>query len=165
MPKSVLVAYYSNTGRSKAAAEDIAHRLDADLERIEPVGHDPGSFFGYLGAAVASLFGDTWPIKPPTSTAVVYELVVICAPVWAGRLAPPAREWLNVSRARIKDIAACATVGGTKGPRFFADVAKAAAKPIRARAVITEGDWKSGAHNQIIDHFVGGLAQPALAAA
>lgn len=165
MPKPVLVAYYSNTGRSKAAAEDIAHRLDADLERIEPVGHDPASFFGFLRAALASLLGDTWPIKPPSSTAVAYELVVICAPVWAGRLAPPAREWLNLSRARIKDIAACATVGGTKGPRFFADVEKAAAKPIRTRAVITEGDWKSGAHKPIVDRFVGGLPQPALAAA
>ena len=161
MSGHVLVAWYSHSGHSKAAAAAIASALGADLERIEPLGRGPKGLTGFIRAGFASLCGNAWPVKPLSSAIESYGLVVICAPVWAGRLAPPARGWLNLARPRIKAVAACATVGGTKGTKFFSDVETAAGKSALATAVITEEHRKSGADQRIIDCFIADLAWPA----
>jgi len=158
MPRT-LVVYYSHSGHSKAAAEAIAKQLGADIEPIVTLRHSPRGVLGFIRAGFASLRGHAWPVQPPRADLDTYDCVVLCAPVWAGRLAPPARAWLRDASGRIHALAACATIGGTNPGGFFADVAALLARPVLAQATIADANRKSGADADIIGRFAAELTQ------
>lgn len=151
---AVLVVYYSHSGHTKAAAEAIASRLEADLHEIRATTRSPSGLIGFFWAGKDSWQGRSWPIEASTEDVASYDLVVLCAPVWAGRLAPPARTWLQKEQSQIQALAVCATVGGTKAARLFADVEALVPLPLVARAIITDSDRKWGEGAEIIRGFV-----------
>ena len=110
--KQVLVVYYSLTGNTERVAQDIAGRLDADLQRISDEKNRRG-FFGYLGAAL-----DSWRERPTQITDISkypneYALTLIGTPVWVGKMAPAVRAYLRLIRGRLNDVAFFTTSGAT----------------------------------------------------
>ncbi len=79
-----LVVYYSNKGRSRYLAQRISESLACDLEEIRP----------RLNAFILFLMSINLGIKPLKNNIKEYENVILCGPIWMGRLIPPLRDFL-----------------------------------------------------------------------
>ena len=110
----ILVVYYSRTGNTKKVAEDIASRLNGDVERIIDKKSRKG-FFGFLGAVKDALFKKLTEIEEIKKNPVDYDIVIIGTPVWARRMAPAVRTYINRYRDSFKQIA-CFVTAGSDGP-------------------------------------------------
>jgi hypothetical protein len=95
-----LVVYFSQGSAVKRVADDIAYLLGADTDRIVETQSRSG-FFGFLGAGADSSLEKSTPIEAPFLDPSLYERVVVCTPVWAFRLAPPVRTWLQQMRGKL----------------------------------------------------------------
>jgi flavodoxin len=88
-PAHTLVAVYSNTGNTLAAAKEVARYFDADLLQIEA----PQYSRTIKGQLLASKHGDqevtTTPIQHDPVVLSQYDLIFLCSPTWWFRPAPP----------------------------------------------------------------------------
>lgn len=96
-PKSkVLVLYYSLTSNTRAVAQEIAKRLDADIEEITLVEPYDTAFQATIDRCKAEREkGITPEIKPLKRNIADYEAVFIGYPVWFGTYAPPIASLLD----------------------------------------------------------------------
>ena len=86
----VLVLYYSQTSNTKAVAQEIATRLDADIEEVALVEPYDTAFQATVDRCKAEREKGILPeIKPLKSNIADYETVFIGYPVWFGTFAPP----------------------------------------------------------------------------
>lgn len=113
-----LVVFYSLTGITKSVALKLGDFLHAEMEPIEC--ESPyGGGLGYLRAAFHSLVGRDIAILPPKLRPSDYDLVVVGGPIWAGRIAPPLRAYLQQYHGQFKNVAHFVTHGGSSPARAF----------------------------------------------
>ena len=94
--QKVLVLYYSQTSNTKAVAEEIATRLDADIEEVVAVNPYDGDFNATIERCLKEREAGTTPeIKPLASDITKYDVIFIGYPVWFGTFAPPIITLLN----------------------------------------------------------------------
>ena len=94
--RKVLVLYYSLTSNTRAVAQEIAKRLDADIEEITLVEPYDTAFQATVDRCKAEREkGITPEIKPLKSNIADYEAVFIGYPVWFGTYAPPIASLLD----------------------------------------------------------------------
>ena len=105
----VLVLYYSQTSNTKGVAQEIAKRLNADIEEIVPVEAYDGDFEATIGRCMNDREqGVTPEIKPLTSDLAKYDVIFIGYPVWFGTFAPPVATFLaNVDLSGKKVVPFC----------------------------------------------------------
>lgn len=95
-PHKVLVLYYSLTSNTRAVAQEIAKRLDADIEEITLVEPYDTAFQATVDRCKAEREkGITPEIKPLKINIADYEAVFIGYPVWFGTYAPPIASLLD----------------------------------------------------------------------
>ena len=83
-----LVLFYSYSGNTKARAQELASREQADIEEVLDV-RLPGKLKAYTAGIVAAIRGKAWPIRPLRSDLASYDRLVLFTPVWADNPAPP----------------------------------------------------------------------------
>ena len=92
----VLVLYYSQTSNTKTVAQEIAKRLNADIEEIVPVEAYDGDFQATIERCMKEREEGILPeIKPLTSNLAEYDTIFLGFPVWFGTYAPPVGAFLN----------------------------------------------------------------------
>ena len=111
-PKKMLVLYYSQTSNTKSVAQEIATRLDADIEEIVPL----KPFDGDFGATIARCNeereqGIKTEIKPIAANLDDYDIIFIGYPVWFGTFAPPVATFLDQTDLSNKTIVPFCTFG------------------------------------------------------
>lgn len=96
-PKSkVLVLYYSQTSNTKLVAEEIAKKLDADIEEIKAVNPYDGDFNATIERCLKEREEGVVPeIKRLKSKIEKYETIFIGYPIWFGTYAPPVAKLLE----------------------------------------------------------------------
>lgn len=95
-PKKVLVLYYSQTSNTKTVAQEIAKRLDADIEEIVPVTPYDGDFQATIGRCMQEREqGITPEIQPVAADIANYDVIFIGYPIWFGTYAPPMAAFLS----------------------------------------------------------------------
>lgn len=95
-PHKVLVLYYSLTSNTRAVAQEIAKRLDADIEEITLVEPYDTAFQATVDRCKAEREkGITPEIKPLKRNIADYEAVFIGYPIWFGTYAPPIATLLD----------------------------------------------------------------------
>ena len=96
-PKSkVLVLYYSLTSNTKTVAQEIATRLDADIEEITLVEPYDTAFQATIDRCKADREKGILPeIKPLKSNVADYDWIFIGYPIWFGTYAPPIASLLE----------------------------------------------------------------------
>lgn len=142
--KPILIAYYSLSGNTERVARDLATRLDADLEEIHERKSRRG-FFGLLGAAFDSLRQKPAQLLDPMKDPRGYSLVVVGTPVWAGRITPAARTYLEWIRERAAGIA-CFTTSAGPGPETIASAIETLiAQKVVACTSFTQRDLRDAA--------------------
>uniref|UniRef100_A0A7C4GGD2 Flavodoxin-like domain-containing protein n=1 Tax=candidate division WOR-3 bacterium TaxID=2052148 RepID=A0A7C4GGD2_UNCW3 len=108
-----VVVYYTRFGHNKVIAETVAAVLAGDLRRIETPKQPGYAFMGF-----SSFFNVRVRIVPMDLDLGDAELVVLCAPIWAWKPAPPARTFLHEARLEGRRLAVCFSTGG--GPTLRA---------------------------------------------
>ena len=93
---NVLVLYYSLTSNTKTVAEEIATRLNADIEEIALVEPYDTAFQATIDRCKADREKGILPeIKPLKSNVADYDWIFIGYPIWFGTYAPPIASLLD----------------------------------------------------------------------
>lgn len=92
----ILCIYYSRTGHTKQAVEDIAAELKADVAELRD-GVPRLGWKGWLRCGLDAVRMKTLPVEPlklekPLSD---YKLVILGTPIWAGRCSAVMRSFLK----------------------------------------------------------------------
>lgn len=108
----VLVVYYSQTGNTKAVAQEIATKLGADMAEVEAVNPYDGDFEATIGRCMQEReAGTSVEINPLTVNVADYDVVFVGAPVWFGVFAPPMLTFLNQTDLSGKKVVPFCTFG------------------------------------------------------
>lgn len=102
----VLCIYYSRTGHTKKAMEEIAEALDAELVEISD-GVDRKGLLGALRSGRDAMRRDCPPLRPFQTEKGLgdYRLVIVGTPVWAGRCSSVIRSFLKAHGKKIRQAA------------------------------------------------------------
>lgn len=106
-----LVAYHSISGNTKFVAEEIAHKLDADLCEVVDKKYKKGRFL-YLTGGYGAFRQKLSEIEVSKSVEN-YGLIIVGSPVWAGKITPAIRTFLKENNLSKKQVAFFVTLGGT----------------------------------------------------
>jgi hypothetical protein len=159
--RRALVVYFSEGEATTRVADDLAFLLHADVERIAERKPRGTGFFGFMGAGMYATFGWTVPIKPAAKDPSVYDIVVVCTPVWSWSLSPPVRAWLRPNRGKLPTSTAYVTVSGDTDPaKIVTAMQKESGREPVAIAGFSESDFSAanrstyvGKIRKIVDAF------------
>ncbi len=107
---NALVVYYSRTGNTKTAAEKLATILNADLVRIMNRDNYKG-IIGFIRCGFEAAMGRDAAIADMSIDFGAYDQVVVCTPVWAGKMSSPVRSFLKKYGTSIRSVAYLITRG------------------------------------------------------
>ena len=108
----MLVLYYSQTGNTKAVAEEIANKLGADIEEITMVDPYDPDFQATIERCMKEREQEILPtINPVKADLASYDVIFLGYPVWFGTYAPPVITFLNSADLSGKKIVPFCTFG------------------------------------------------------
>ena len=94
--QKMLVLYYSQTSNTKAVAQEIANKLNADIEAIEAVTPYGTDYKATIERSKKEREkGITPKIKPVKANIAKYDVIFLGYPIWFGTYAPPIATWLS----------------------------------------------------------------------
>lgn len=103
--KDVLCIYYSRTGNTKKAMEEIARDLDAELAELHD-DVDRSGWKGWLRSGLDAMRRTTRPVSVETRRPLKdYRLVILGTPVWAGRCSSVMRGFLKARGQELDKVA------------------------------------------------------------
>ncbi len=158
MPAKVLVAYYSRSGTTAAAAEAIAKEIGADVEKIE----DKKNRSGLLGAIRAGkdvFLNKLADIEMPQKDPSQYDLIVIGTPIWASAMSLPVKAYITRLKHKFNKVALFCTGGGFGSKKAFKDMAYLCGKQPVATLSISHISYFSGGYRKNIPKFTKELRQ------
>ena len=92
----MLVLYYSQTTNTEQVANEIASRLNADIEPIIAVNPYDGDFHATIERCLKEREQGILPeLQPVAADLDDYDVIFLGYPVWFGTYAPPVAAWLN----------------------------------------------------------------------
>ncbi len=111
----ILCIYYSRSGNTRAAAEEIAAALDAELAEITDA-QDRSGLKGYFRSGLDAMRRTVQPIDPLQTERPLtdYRLVILASPVWAGRCASPVRALLKERGGELPRVGYVLTRAGSR---------------------------------------------------
>lgn len=121
-----LILYYSQTGTTKAVAEEFQRLLDADIaviEAVEPYAEDYAATVERWRQEKEN--GTIVPIKPLDINLDDYTTIFIGFPVWGGTYASPVSTFLSENSLSGKKIVTFATFGSGGIESATSDMQKA----------------------------------------
>ncbi len=108
----MLVLYYSQTGNTKAVAQEIANKLGADIEEITMVDPYDPDFQATIDRCKKDQEQGVLPeIQPVKADIANYDVIFLGYPVWFGTYAPPVTAFLNGADLSGKKIVPFCTFG------------------------------------------------------
>lgn len=103
--KDVICIYYSRTGNTKKAMEEIAQDLDAELAELHD-DVDRSGWQGWLRSGLDAMRRTTRPVSVETRRPLKdYRLVILGTPVWAGRCSSVMRGFLKARGQELGNVA------------------------------------------------------------
>jgi len=108
----VLVVYYSRTGITEKIGGLLAVALEADQEKVTDK-KDRSGFWGYLVAGKDAGLKNLTEIGKLKYDPADYDLVIIGTPIWAWKMTPAIRTYINKNKKKLKNVVFYTTAGGT----------------------------------------------------
>ncbi|MGW5837891.1 flavodoxin family protein [Methylorubrum extorquens] len=148
----VLVVYYSRTGTTETVARTLAVRLGAEIGSIEALTTYAGPL-GFMKGIWHSIRDATPPIRQRLDPRR-YRAVVLCSPVWAGKLAGPARTYLG--QASKVPLLCGVAVSGSGGPQvgFFREMERLAGRDGIPVLSLAQRQVAHGAFKRLFGPFI-----------
>jgi len=147
-----LVIYYSLSGNTLKVAEAIANALEADVIRLKDRRSRTG-LFGILRTIYQVLFSRPAKIRFASTDPYQYDLLILGAPVWIMKLAPPMRSYILKEKDRFKKVAFFCTEGSSGGSSAFKTMQRLCEKQPVATLEMTEADIQSGKYTEKTNTF------------
>ena len=107
--ENVLVVYYSRTGKTRAAAEYISETLGCDIIEIKDL-KDRSGISGFFSGSRDARKKVPTEIPPNQFDLNNYDLIFICAPIWASQFPPAIQNFLVMADFTHKDVIFFATL-------------------------------------------------------
>ena len=99
----MLCVYYSRTGNTRAAMEEIAKTLGAELVELQD-SVDRSGWGGWLRCGLDAMRRTLPAVKCPARFPLTdYRLVIVGSPVWAGRCSSVVRSFLKENGKHIRN--------------------------------------------------------------
>ena len=115
-----IVVFYSLTGNHKKAAEIVSKMLQCNSVEIkEMFERSKAGLFKYIFNGYEAVIRKASEIKTINEDFLNYDRVIFLTPVWAGRLPPPSRTFLNKYKGEIKNIVVLSISGRGNGNKGF----------------------------------------------
>ncbi len=141
MSSKILIAYYSWSGNTKAAAEQIMKTTGGTIFRIKPSKPYPTDYRDCVDRAKKEIKSD---FKPELTTKVKdfkkYDVIFVGSPNWWGTMAPPVASFLTQYDLDGKIIIPFFTHGGGGMQRCETDVRKLCKKSTVMKAMTFYGN-------------------------
>ncbi len=106
-----LILYYSRTGNNRFAALKLAEALDCDIEEIRSL--CGGFSFLLLGSALTFGLGNRKLSRNPAD----FDRVILCGPIWMGRIVLPLRAFLRKYGRSLKSLAFVTVCGSDEASK------------------------------------------------
>lgn len=150
---SALVAYYSRTNITKKLAEEIAAKLNADIEEINSKVNYNGKI-GYMRGgkdAISEKIIDLEEIKYDPSN---YDVVYLGVPVWAGKSATPMISYIKQNEGKFNDVKFFVTAGSSGFESTFEQMEKFAGETPQKTLALTTKEVKKGEYASKLETFL-----------
>lgn len=98
-----IVYYYSNKGSNRFLANRIANDLNCEIEEIKP----------RLNAHLLMMMGINMGNRKLKSNCEDYERVILCGPIWMGKLIVPLKNFVKKNIAKINNLVFATCCGST----------------------------------------------------
>ena len=124
--KKILIAYYSHSGNTNAAAEKIKSLTGGDLLELKPVNDYPQDYNTVVNQAKLEKQNDVRPELVYVGYTAEYDVVFIGTPVWWYTMASPVKTFLSANNFEGKIVAPFCTHGGGGASSTYTDIQKLA---------------------------------------
>lgn len=149
---NTMIAYYSHSGHTEKVSKDLAAKIGASLERIEPE-HEPSEH----GKSLSSLLTIQAEIKPCKTDLSDVDFLIVATPVWADGPSPYIEKYLSmVTNCRGKPFSAVIETKLGGGERTLSRIRKTLEKKgmrYVSSAFTFEKDVDAGRYDAVIDRF------------
>lgn len=132
-----LVVYYSRTNITKKLAEDIAGKVDADIEEIIPKVNYQGKI-GYARGGKHALSEKIIDLENLKHDPSQYDMVYLGAPVWAGKAANPLITYMKINEGKFKNVKFFMTAGSRGFETGFKQMEEYSIKPLKTLGLTTK---------------------------
>ena len=132
-----LVAYYSRSNITKKIAEDIAGKLNCDIEEIKPKVNYSGKL-GYARGIKDGTSGKNVELESLKHNLEDYDVVYLGAPVWASKAANPLISYLIQNEGKFNNVKFFLTAGSSGFDSSFKQMEDVSKKPLKTLAVTTK---------------------------
>lgn len=150
---SVLVAYYSRTDITKKVAEEIAGRLNADVEEITSKVKYNGKI-GYARAGKDAMTAKIIKIGDLKYNPSDYDTVYLGVPVWAGKAATPLISYIKQNEGKFNNVKFFVTAGSSGFESTFDQLEEFIGKaPLKTLALTTK-EVKKEEYKNKLDSFL-----------
>lgn len=122
MNDRILCVYYSRTGATERAAQEISTSLGCEcVELTDRAGRDGA--IGWIRCGLDAMKKRTRPIESFSTQFPLsdYALVIVCTPVWAGRCSSVVRSFLQRRGGELRNVAYVITHGSDRPYREVFD--------------------------------------------
>lgn len=154
---TTLIICYSLTGHSRTLAQEIAAHGEPAFGEIRDVRERKG-LLGYMRSGFESLTGRKPEIYEPANTIGEYDLVVLAAPLWAGRIAAPMRTYLSRHGRELGRYAIVISHGGSAVDKAVSEVTDLAGRPPVEVLHVRDDALKDGSYRAAVDDFCRSLS-------
>jgi hypothetical protein len=154
----ILIVFYSRSGCTRRAAQELAAQLGADTEELRETADRSGAK-GYLLAGRDAMQKRPAVLLPTVRQPGEYDLVVVGTPVWAFTMCPAVRTWLLREAGALRQVAFLCTQGGSGAERAMRHMAEIAGHPPVATLVLRDRDIQAGACAPAIAGFAAACTQ------
>jgi len=106
-----LIVYFSLTGKNKIISEELQKQLNAPVAELKLVSERSG-IWGFIVSGYENFFDKDAELQPFTTDLAPHNPIIICSPVWMGKLSSPARTFLKNPALKGKDVYIFASFNG-----------------------------------------------------
>lgn len=152
MPRG-LVVFYSLTGKTREAAQEVALAGGWDLAEIHDVRPRQGGW-AMIRSVAEAIFGRCPAIHYRGPHPRAYDLVVVATPVWCGRVASPVRSFLKEYGNWFPRVAAVVTSGSLDGSPAARHLEDLLGWKCEAELLIPDAEIESGRYLDRLRAFV-----------
>lgn len=158
---NILIAFYTRTGTTQKAAEDMAELLTKHGNQIQldelVDKKDRSGKIGYLAAAKDAMRKKETEIQEIKHDPKDFDMVILGTPVWAGTIAPALRTYLNRYGKYFSQVSFYCTHGGGGASKTFKTMGSILQKTPKATISLYEKDVKNEKHLDELETFVRAL--------
>ena len=120
----ILIAFYSYSGNTRAAAKQIQDACGGDLFEIKPLTAYPSKYNACVAQAKKEIRDGYTPPLADKADLTPYDIVFLGSPNWWGTMAPPVRSFIQKNDLAGKTIVPFFTHGGGGMQNCEADMKK-----------------------------------------